>query len=156
MIEIKECDDYEAAKKLIKEYSKIKGAEACFVSLDRELSDLKGFYKDGALLLGYDDANPIATIAIKKINDDQAEAKRLYIKPECRGNGYARLLLNAMLYKCRELQFKEVRFTTKPEVMSIGYALYQKMGFEELENDNGTVLMHMMLDKDWNIKLNRL
>ena len=46
----------------------------------------------------------------------------------------------------RELQFKEVRFTTKPEVMSIGYALYQKMGFEELENDNGTVLMRMMLD----------
>ena len=44
MIEIKECDDYEAAKKLIKEYSKIKGAEACFVSLDRELSD---FYKNG-------------------------------------------------------------------------------------------------------------
>ena len=147
MIEIKECDDYEAAKKLIKEYSKIKGAEACFVSLDRELSDLKGFYKDGALLLGYDDANPIATIAIKKINDDQAEAKRLYIKPECRGNGYARLLLNAMLDKCRELQFKEVRFSTKPEVMSIGYALYQKMGFEKLVNDNGTVLMHMMLDK---------
>ena len=81
---------------------------------------------------------------------------RSYIKPECRGNGYARLLLNAMLDKCRELQFKEVRFTTKPEVMNIGYALYQKMGFEELENDNGTVLMHMMLDKDWNIKLNRL
>ena len=91
-------------------------------------------------------------IEIKECDDYEA-AKRLYIKPECRGNGYARLLLNAMLDKCRELQFKEVRFTTKPEVMNIGYALYQKMGFEELENDNGTVLMHMMLDKDWNIKL---
>lgn len=146
MIEIRECDDYEAAKKLILEYSKIKGAEACFVSLDKELSDLKGFYKGGALLLGYDDGNPIATIAIRRNNDDQAEAKRLYIKPECRGNGYARSLLNAMLDKCQELQFKEVRFTTKPKVMSIGYALYQRMGFEELENDGETVLMRMMLD----------
>lgn len=146
MFEIRECDDYEAAKKLILEYSEIKGAEACFVSLDKELSDLQGFYNDGALLLGYDDGNPIATIAIKKINDDRAEAKRLYIKPECRGNGYARPMLNAMLDKCRELHFKEVGFTTKPEVMSIGYALYRKMGFEELENDNGTVLMRMMLD----------
>jgi len=29
MIKIRECDDYEAAKNLILEYSKIKGAEAC-------------------------------------------------------------------------------------------------------------------------------
>ncbi len=42
---------------------------------------------------------------------------------ESGGKGYARPLLNAMLDKCRELQFKEVRFTTKPGVMSIGYAL---------------------------------
>lgn len=146
MIKIRECDDYEAAKNLILEYSQIKGAEACFVSLDRELADLAGFYKDGALLLGYDEGNPVATIAIKKINDDRAEAKRLYVKPECRGKGYARPMLNAMLDKCRELKFKEVRFTTKPAVMSIGYALYQKMGFEELENDAGTVLMRMKLD----------
>lgn len=146
MITIRECDDYEAAKNLILEYSQIKGAEACFVSLDRELADLAGFYKDGALLLGYDEGNPVATIAIKKINDDRAEAKRLYVKPECRGKGYARPMLNAMLDKCRELKFKEVRFTTKPAVMSIGYALYQKMGFEELENDAGTVLMRMKLD----------
>ena len=146
MITIRECDDYEAAKNLILEYSKIKGAEACFISLDRELSDLKGFYKEGALLLGYDDVNHIATIAIKKVDDNLAEAKRLYIKPEYRGNGYARPMLNAMLEKCRELKFKEVRFTTKPEVMSIGYALYRKMGFEELGNDNGTVSMRMLLE----------
>ncbi len=145
MIEIRECDDYEAAKELILEYSQIKGAEACFVSLDKELADLEGFYKGGALLLGYEGDEPVATIAIKKIDTDSAEAKRLYIKPGKRGNGYARLMLNAMLDKSRELNYKEVRFTTKPEVMSIGYALYQKMGFEELENNEGTVLMRMLL-----------
>lgn len=59
---------------------------------------------------------------------------------------YARQMLDAMLDKCRELKYKEVRFTTKPEVMSIGYALYKKIGFEELENNEGTVLMRMMLD----------
>ena len=145
MINIIECDDYGAARNLIIDYSKRKGAESCFISLDKELSDLEGFYKGGALLLGYENEKPIATIAIKKINDDMAEAKRLYIDPEYRGKGYARYMLNAMLDKCRELKYKEVRFTTKPEVMSIGYALYKKMGFEELENNEGTVLMRMML-----------
>ncbi len=148
MIEIRECDNYEAAKNLILEYSKIKGAEACFVSLDKELKDLEAFYEGGALLLGYEDTTPIATIAIKKLSDNNAEAKRLYIKPEHRGKGYARHMLNAMLDKCQDLQFKEVRFTTKPEVMSIGYALYKKMGFEELENNEGTVVMRMVIHCD--------
>ena len=145
MIDIRDCDNYEIAKELILEYSKIQGAEACFVSLDKELADLEGFYRDGALLLGYDEDKPVATIAIKKIDDDTAEAKRLFIKPEYRGRGYARPMLNAMLDKCRELGFYEVRFTTKPEVMSVGYALYKKMGFDELENNEGTVLMRMVL-----------
>ena len=149
MFEIRECDDYEAAKELILEYSKIKGAEACFVSLDKELSDLEGFYKDGALLLGYEDNEPVATIAIKKIDNDSAEAKRLYIKPEYRGNGYARQMLNAMLDRCRKLNFKEVRFTTKPEVMSIGYSLYKRLGYEELSEENGIVSMRIDLGKDY-------
>ncbi|MCR4714651.1 MAG: GNAT family N-acetyltransferase [Treponemataceae bacterium] len=73
------------------------------------------------------------------------EAKRLYIKPEYRGKGYARLLMNAMLDRSRKLGFKEVTFTTKPSVMSIGYGLYQRMGFEEVSNTEGTVSMRMEL-----------
>ena len=145
MIKIRKCDDYEAARELIREYSQIKGAESCFVSLDRELADLPSYYEGGTLLLGYEDGKAIATIAIKRTDAPWAEAKRLYIKPEYRGRGYARKMLNAMLDKCRELNYDEVRFTTKPEVMSIGYSLYKKMGFEELGNNEGTVLMRMFL-----------
>lgn len=145
MIEIRECDDHEAAKELIREYSKIKGAESCFISLEKELADLEGFYRDGALLLGYDGEKPVATIAFKRIDDKKAEARRLFIKPEYRRLGYARPMINALLDKCRGSGFEEVRFTTKPEVMSVGYALYKKMGFEELENNKGTVLMRMVL-----------
>ena len=85
MFEIKDCVDYEVAKKLIREYSEIKGTESCFVSLDKELADLGTYYKDGALLIGFENENPIATIAIKRIDKDTCEAKRLYIKPDYRG-----------------------------------------------------------------------
>ena len=81
---VKECDNKDAAIALIREYSTIKGAEKCFVSLDKELADLESYYKGGALLLGYEGDKPIATIAIRKIDDATAEAKRLYIKPEYR------------------------------------------------------------------------
>ena len=65
MFKIRACDNYEAAKQLILEYSKIKGAEACFISLDKELADLEGYYKDGALLLGYDGENPVAKLKLR-------------------------------------------------------------------------------------------
>ena len=145
MFEIKDCNDYEVAKKLIREYSEIKGAESCFVSLDKELADLGRYYKDGALLIGYDNENPIATIAIRRIGKDTCEAKRLYIKPGFRGKGYARVLMNEMLDRSRKLGFKEVTFTTKPKVMSVGYGLYKRMGFEEVNCTDGVASMRMTL-----------
>ena len=141
--EVKECNDTEVVKELFKEYSQIKGAESCFASFDKELADLEGFYSGGALLVGYEEDAPVACIAIKKMDDTTCEAKRLFIKPENRGKGYARTMLNSMLDKAKELGFKEVTFTTKPSVMQIGYGLYKRMGFEETAEENGTVSMRM-------------
>ncbi|WP_026493734.1 MULTISPECIES: GNAT family N-acetyltransferase [unclassified Butyrivibrio] len=142
---VKKCNDTEVVKELFKEYSQIKGAESCFVSFDKELADLEGFYSGGALLVGYEEDKPVACIAIKKLNDNTCEAKRLFIKPEYRGKGYARTMLNNMLDKSKELGFTEVTFTTKPSVMQIGYGLYKRMGFEETAEENGTVSMRMAI-----------
>ena len=35
--------------------------------------------------------------------------------------------MKARLDKAKELGFKEVTFTTKPEVMKVGYELYKRM-----------------------------
>lgn len=95
--------------------------ESCFVSFDKELNDLPGFYSGGAIIVGYEEDKPIACVAIKKISDETCEGKRLFIRPEYRGKGYARIMLKAMTDKAFELGFKELIFTTKPEVMRIGY-----------------------------------
>ena len=145
--EVKDCNDTEVVKELFKEYSQIKGAESCFVSFDKELADLEAFYSGGALLVGYEENAPVACIAIKKLDDTTCEAKRLFIKPENRGNGYARTMLNTMLDKAKELGFSEVTFTTKPSVMQIGYGLYKRMGFEEVSEKEGIVSMRMELSK---------
>ena len=143
--EVKECYDTEVVKNLFTEYSQIKGAESCFVSFDKELNDLTGYYSGGAIMVGYENDNPVACVAIRKINDTTCEGKRLFIKPEYRGNGYARIMIKAMTDKASEIGFKEVVFTTKPEVMSVGYGLYKRMGFEELSEENGTVSMRIDL-----------
>ena len=63
--EIKECLDLEIIKELFIEYSHIEGAESCFISFDKELNDLAGFYKGGVLLVGYEDEAPVSCIAVK-------------------------------------------------------------------------------------------
>lgn len=87
----------------------------------------------------------MACVAFRKISDETCEGKRLFIKPEYRGKGYARIMIKAMTDKASELGFKEVVFTTKPEVMSVGYGLYKRMGFEELSEENGIVSMRIDL-----------
>ena len=143
--EVKETSDTEIIRELFVEYSHIKGAESCFVSFDKELNNLTGYYSGGAILVGYEEDTPVACVAIRKISDTTCEGKRLFIKPEYRGKGYARLMIKAMTDKASELGFKDVVFTTKPEVMSVGYGLYKRMGFEELSEDNGIVSMRIDL-----------
>ena len=144
---VKDCSNPEIVKPLFLEYSQIKGAESCFVSFDKEIADLNEYYKGGALLVGYEKDKPVSCVALKKINDKSCEGKRLFIKPEYRGNGYARILLHAMIEKAKALGFTEIVFTTKPSVMKTAYALYKRMGFEELSETDGTVSMRIDLLK---------
>ena len=150
LFEVKECSDSEIIKELFVEYSHIKGAESCFVSFDKELNDLTGYYSGGAIMVGYEEGKPIASVAIRKISDTACEGKRLFIKPEHRGKGYARIMLKAMTDKASELGYKELLFTTKPEVMSVGYGLYKRLGYEELSEKNGIVSMRIDLSKEYN------
>ena len=53
--------------------------------------------------------------------------------------------MNEMLDRSRKLGFKEVTFTTKPEVMSVGYGLYKRMEFEEVNCTDGEASMRMTL-----------
>ena len=145
VFEIRDKNDNEIAKSLIREYSTIKGAEQCFVSLDKELADLDTYYYGGAFMIGYKDDFPVATLAIRKIDDNTCELKRLYVKPDYRGRGYSRLLVDAALDRARNLGFQEVRLTTKPAVMPVAYGYYKRIGFEELGNENGTVSMSFSL-----------
>ena len=145
--EVKPSTNYEIIKSLFVEYSQIKGAEGCFVSFEKELADLATFYKGGAILVGFEDETPIATIALRKVDDITAEVKRLFVKPEYRGKGYSRKMLDAMFQRAKSLGYKEVMLTTRPEVMPVAYALYQRIGFNQTDFKDGVATMRMALSQ---------
>ena len=50
-----------------------------------------------------------------------------------------------MLKEAKKLGFKELVFTTRPDVMAVGYGLYKRMGFEELKLEDGVAYMRVVL-----------
>jgi len=141
MFEIRECNDYEKAKMLFTEYSKLKGAEQCFKTFASELENIESIYPKGQLLLGLVDDKAIGCIALKAIDEEKCELKRLYIKEEYRGNGYSKLMFETILARAKDLGFSIAEIRTLPEIMAVGYKMYLKYGFIEQEIKEAKVVV---------------
>lgn len=141
MFRITQTTDLDSIKDLFREYSKIQGAEACFVSFENELADLEKVYAGGALLMVYEDMMPIGCGAIKKISNDDCEMKRVFIKEQYRKKRYGYRLITEICNKARGLGFKTIVLSTIPSVMDQAYEIYKSVGFIEKETTDETVTM---------------
>ena len=130
-MDIRNCINYDEAKELFMEYSSLKGAEQCFVSFENELKNIEIIYPSGQVLIGYENNQPIGCIAVKALDAESCELKRLYIREAYRGKGYSKNLFEGILDRAKELGFKKAVIKTLPEVMSIGYNMYLRYGFVE-------------------------
>src|SRR5687768_10026131 len=66
----------------------------------------------GACLVGYDGDRPVCVGAVKRLDSRCAEIKRMYVIPDARGRGTARLLLTALESAARGLGYRRVRLDT--------------------------------------------
>jgi GNAT superfamily N-acetyltransferase len=82
--------------------------------------------------VAYDESeNAVACGALKHFDDNTAEIKRMYVKPEYRGRGISKLILTQLEDFAKELNYSRLVLETglkQPEAMS----LYQKFGFKPL------------------------
>lgn len=141
MFEISDCKDYEEAKSLFREYSKLKGAEQCFISFENELANLETIYPKRFILLAYVDKQAIGCIAIKAIDAEKCELKRLFIKEQFRGRGYSKIMFEKVLDRSKELGFVTAEIYTIPEIMEVGYKMYLSYGFEQQEKMDGKAVV---------------
>jgi putative acetyltransferase len=116
---------------LFQEYWDSFGFTPCFQNFGEELAGLPGAYAApaGRLAMGFVDDEPAGCIALRRVDADHAEPKRLYVRPAFRGRGLGRALLEWAMKEARHAGYKELVGDTMP-VMKDALALYDRMGFE--------------------------
>ncbi len=85
----------------------------------------------GAFLVAYDGAAPVGCGAIRRISEDTAEIKRMYVAPASRGRGVGRYILDALVGVARDLEVRHLVLETgvrQPEAI----ALYERAGFHRI------------------------
>jgi GNAT superfamily N-acetyltransferase len=85
------------------------------------------------VLIIYLDEKPVACGCFKKYNQNSAELKRMFVSPEARGLGLAQLIIKELEIKAKEQGFEWFLLETLYKQIE-AISLYQKMGFEIVEN----------------------
>ena len=127
--------DIKQARTLFEEYAAWLGISLCFQNFDQELAALPGEYAppDGRLLLAFEDDELAGCIALRKIRATTCEMKRLFLRPEFRGRGLGRALVERIIEEARQIGYTQICLDTLPGRMDQAIALYKSIGFKEIE-----------------------
>ena len=137
----------EAVRELFREYAASLSFDLCFQGFEEELARLPGEYApwSGMLLIGLVDDQLAGCVALRRLEGEAAgshgelfggsdvcEMKRLYVRPEYRGCGLGRVLVDAVLNSGAAIGYRVMRLDTVPSEMGAAVEMYRKLGFVEI------------------------
>ena len=142
------------ARCLFREYAAWLQIDLCFQNFETELAELPGSYvpPGGRLLLAYDNSQLAGCIALRRLDEQTCEMKRLFVREEFRGQGLGRQLITAIVQEAKQIGYAYMRLDTLPPKMNDAIALYRSYRFREIEPyyQNpvpGALFMELSLDE---------
>ena len=101
--------------------------------LEDDMAELDIFFPpDGRLLLATEESRTAGIACLKRLRKDIGEIKRMYVRPEFRGKGIGRALLEALVAEAKEIGYPTVRLDSA-RFMKAAHTLYRSAGFREIE-----------------------
>ena len=125
MIRPAEAGDVETVRALLREYAAGLDVDLSFQDFETEVADPLAFYE--VVLLGDG-----GCVALRRIDDETCEMKRLYVRPAARGGGLARRLADAIVAEAQARGYRRMLLDTLP-TMTAARSLYATLGFREAE-----------------------
>ena len=134
IIEPESVEQIEQTRELFREYEAWFGLKLCFQNFDEEVADLPGKYAapDGRLFLVFADEKLAGCIALRKLEDEICEMKRLFVRDEFRGLKIGVLLIEKIIEEAKKIGYKKMRLDTFPAKMGKAVSLYESYGFRQI------------------------
>lgn len=108
---------------------------------DEEIKHLDRKYglPHGRLYLAYCDGEPAGCIGLRKLDDENCEMKRLYVRPRFRGLQIGTSLVQKIMEDAREIGYSHILLDTLP-FLETAIHMYQAFGFYKIERYNNNPL----------------
>ncbi len=121
------------ARALFEEYAASLDFDLRFQNFQEELAGLPGDYGAplGCLLLAWHEDQLAGCVALRKIEADICEMKRLYVRPAFRHRGVGQSLARAVIAEAGKRGYSRMRLDTVP-AMKEARGLYVSLGFREI------------------------
>ncbi len=101
---------------------------------------------NGSWVVAYRDGAPVGCAGVKRLDAATGEVKRVYLRPEARGLGLGRALMEALEEDGRRLGFERLRLDSgdrQPEALG----LFRSLGYREIADYNGNPFASHWMEK---------
>ena len=91
----------------------------------------------GILLLADIDEQPAGVACMRTLDNSFSEIKRMYVRPEFRGKGIARALIQEQINRAKQQNISIIRLDSS-RFMTAAHSMYRSVGFKDIEPYKGS------------------
>lgn len=126
-------DDRPVVAALFREYADFLGFDLSFQDFEGELAALPGHYAAprGVVLLAWSRDKAAGCVGLRPLENNVCEMKRLYLRPDQRGAGQGRRLVEGVLAEARKRGYSRMVLDTVPQLRA-AISLYESLGFHQI------------------------
>jgi putative acetyltransferase len=108
-----------------------------YQGIEEELASLPGKFAppDGRLIMGVMAEQSIGCAALRHIDEQVCEMKRMFVLPQFRGQGIGKALARKLIEDARTIGYECMRLDTG-NFLTTAIRLYESLGFERIEPYN--------------------
>ena len=130
IIDAQTAEQIADVRALFREYERFLDVDLCFQGFEDELATLPGKYAppDGRLLLATDGGQAAGCVALRRLDQEMCEMKRLFVRPAYRNQGLGRLLATRIVAEATILGYATMRLDTLDRLQD-AMRMYASLGF---------------------------